>query len=733
MGTVVSRVLDDKKIPNSILTGGLLAVTKDQNIPDTVLDELGGSVALRAEQMYLYGKQQYTHGLPSGQFYSAFQGRAEVEAVLSTLHGSPVHVEYSHYQPPNMQHTGWMKLIRDHGYDPATNLLGTLSTVKGWEVYLEDMTLVIPDSLLAKYSLAALEQWGSPATAGYAYSREETTALNVLLQHTPITADTSAVTPFIKVDYSWMVDGVSGFYRGSFTMSVEEFTDTADHFQAKYLIGGETKYWLYKGGAGTYPTLDNLYSKPAVVNGQFFPFGYFRYNKTSEISNKNTASYKTGKKLVKYLGMSFDAVSEAIDKNPNIADVEQAMLIMAVPANSTNPMELRYLFKFFDALFASNGKQYSTPEALSIAQRFGNGSDFSRGALVIQDTRFKMALSNDGVTKRHKVGSIGKIGTHSFLLVSRYGVVNYTDGNGNTGQETITIKTHTYRKQVSNTIYEEIQVASLQMLYFVYGQYITGGEGNSTILMVPIDRSITQTYSLPDKEALYSRAMHYVFNSRVVTEVKWYQSDFFQLFILFVAVVMAFVTMGASLLALSTAVVTGVGLSAAVYTVVTKLLIGLVMGQLFKIAAKAIGIEAALVIAVIAAIAGGYMEFADVNIAGAPWANQLLNLATGLAKASSEVLADMFKDLAQQFSDFAGLSDAAGKELATANKLLENNNYLSPIVIFGEQPNDFYNRTIHSGNVGINAIGAISLYVDTALTLPKLAETLGESPYGIND
>jgi hypothetical protein len=62
--------------------------------------------------------------------------------------------------------------------------------------------------------------------------------------------------------------------------------------------------------------------------------------------------------------------------------------------------------------------------------------------------------------------------------------------------------------------------------------------------------------------------------------------------------------------------------------------------------------------------------------------------------------------------------------LKTANNLLEGNNLLSPFIIFGENPSDYYERTVHSGNIGAHTIETISSYVDTALTLPSLNTTL---------
>ena len=93
-------------------------------------------------------------------------------------------------------------------------------------------------------------------------------------------------------------------------------------------------------------------------------------------------------------------------------------------------------------------------------------------------------------------------------------------------------------------------------------------------------------------------------------------------------------------------------------------------------------------------------------------------------------MGEKFDALRNDYSNFNSLVSSSNESLAAANKLLEQNPYITPLTIFGESPGDFYNRTVHSGNVGVIGLGAISSYVDNALTLPKLNDTLGEYSYG---
>ena len=58
--------------------------------------------------------------------------------------------------------------------------------------------------------------------------------------------------------------------------------------------------------------------------------------------------------------------------------------------------------------------------------------------------------------------------------------------------------------------------------------------------------------------------------------------------------------------------------------------------------------------------------------------------------------------------------------LEDAEKMLEPTARLSPFIIFGESPDEFYNRTIHTGNIGTLGLAAVSSFVENKLRLPDL-------------
>jgi hypothetical protein len=730
-GTSISRVIKDDKLPKSVKSGVLKALFENGGVPEYLLEELINSVGVRAERMYTYGRDHYAHGLPSGQFTIAAENIEDVVGtVLSGIESLPVEIDYIHHGPANNLHVGWVKLIADHGYNPATNVLGGLSMSTGFTVYLDDMVVLVPEALLPTVEPETLQLWGVAARAGYTPERTEgTPATQSMVLPSPVQGDAAIANEIVRVSYIW--ENAGALHRGTFDIAMTGFDDALDYFQVRYHMGPLVRYWIYEDGIGTHPTLDALFDHPPITGGSFFPFAYFRYNRVSELADTGTESYRTSKRLVKYLGMDYDQIAEAIDSNPNIGQVEQAMLMLAVPANTTDPIEQRYLWDFFNSLFEASSLDYryrSEEDAANYALSQEQKGLKSPG-IVIQDARFKMSLDNQGVYKRRKPGVIGAVGAHSSSVSTQLLPYTITVDSEVTYEATINvaITSHFYRRQVSVGYYDEIQVVQLRTLFHILGNYTSIGDGDDDrILLIPIDKAITQDYSIPDRETLYSRSLHFVFNSLVVTNVRWYQSDLFQFVLLIVAVVITASSWGSDGgSAIGAALAVGDYILAA--TLIFNAIVNfLVVRQLFKLFVKAVGIRAAFVIAIIAAVFG----IADANnfgsVAGAPYAGELLMVSSGITTGIGTKLQGDYQALLEESRELEKIQKEQLKLLDTAKELLENNSILSPFVIFGEKPDDFYNRTAHSGNIGVVGIDAISSFVDISLRLPELNDTLGE-------
>ena len=744
VGATVSRVISDDLLPNSIHTGMAKGLFGEGGIIENVLEDVVSSVGVKAERMYRYGQTGYVNGCPQSTMLNAASGKDVVHGVIDQIAGGATTLEYYTLGRINNLHAGWQALVNEHGYNQTTNILGGLTAEKGVNVYLKDMVVVVVEVTTEELSNGSLELWGTPANAGM--QPKQAIYLRGVLplgKATPIQIDPSAGQDHVRVVYAWeeviakMTEGVTiqikSMKEGSFTIPLAGYNTNADYFQAKYVLGETIGYFTYMQGQGTYPEIDAVFQPDYLGGGSYFPIGYFRFLKRNMIADKTAAEYKSSKKLMKYLGLDFDAVSESVIANPDINDVEAAMVMLAVPANTSDPLEQRYLYEYFRRLYYTSGAvglPYSSTANTILSFMKQPPPDTT---IVIQDAKFKMALSFTGIYKKTVVGAIGAIKSHASgraweshdTKVTEY-VMN-ENGIEYPREYTVTYSKpyHYYQRQITKDLFEEIRIYELKMTYHVWDHFTVIGDESDKVLMIPLDHAITEKYTILEREELYSRSMHFVFTSLKVVKVRWYQQEWFGIVLMIAAVVISAMTGfadGGTLAALVAGTMTVTQFIIAVAIGVIKML---VVREAFKLFVKAVGIEAAMVLAVVAAVAAGYDAYNAGSLQGAPWATDLLKLSTGLSGGVSGVMDEKMAALRGESEKFQLFVEESQKELEEAQSLLGSPNALAPLVIWGESPDEYYQRTIHSGNIGVLAIDAIHNYVDTALTLPKFSDSIG--------
>ena len=730
VATQVSRVVEDASIQGTTQSATIKAIFNDGSIPDYLLEDLIAGIGSKAEKMYRYARDNYTYGLPSGELYSATQGRAQAEATIEAFEGQQVFIEYSYFGAPNLLHIGWKKLVENYAYNTNTNEIASLTTTKGTTVWLKDMVVVVPTSQYQQLDVLQLEQWGIAARSGYTPERLVNAAnFMELIEPSPLVVSNTASQPYLLVSYVWQttVNGVLQLNESSFNIVVSDYVFTDDYFQVKYKKGTVTKYWMYKNKSGTYPALDAVFVDGTAQAGSYFPFTYFRFGKASTTSDITSAAYQTSAKMLKILGMDYAAVANGINQNPSIADVEQAMMIFAVPDTSTNQVECMYLFDYFDNLYdvyGSGSSQILDTATHKLVKLSGvNGRSNIAHTQVIKDKKFKMAFTVGPIYKRVVAGSIGAVGTYQSLLTTENVSQSFSDGEGGTYISSVPITVNKYRHQIMDGAYEEIVVTDLKMTYYIYGNYTTTGDDASAILLVPLDRAITQHYSLPEREELYARSLHFVFNSVTTVTIKWYQSGWFKTFMIVLAIYITVQSGGSDG---GKAMAAALGLQGAAATIAIVMFDLIVMGAVysgvFRLFVKMLGKDVAQLVAIAAMVYAGYQVSAN-GIKGAPYAGDLLILSNGLQSA---VIRANLGDLLEEQKSFESFAKEESDRLENAQKLLETKSVLNPMVIFGEKPEEYFNRTVHYGNIGTLGITAISSFVDMALTLPKVHDSLGE-------
>jgi len=267
VGTTVTRVIEDNMLPNSVKLGALTAIIKNRDIVDNVMEELLGSVASKGRNYYNYGKNHYSNGLPLGYPATSVIGAAEVEAVLEDeIEMAEVVMSYSFFGSLNYYHLANKRILEDYGYDAGTKELPVLTTLKGFTVILYYVSLVMSTAMFDAMSDEALRN-----LEGYTQIRIDegvtTVGLEITYRWTEVVP--AHPNPDILIPHTETLSITTD-------LTVVGYDSAADYFHAQYVVGGLTKYFEYKKGAGTYTTLDGLFDTPPIEAGTYFPWMHLR-------------------------------------------------------------------------------------------------------------------------------------------------------------------------------------------------------------------------------------------------------------------------------------------------------------------------------------------------------------------------------------------------------------------------------------------------------------------------
>jgi len=221
-----------------------------------------------------------------------------------------------------------------------------------------------------------------------------------------------------------------------------------------------------------------------------------------------------------------------------------------------------------------------------------------------------------------------------------------------------------------------------------------------------------------------------VVNSLVITSVAWYEQTWFKYLMFFVVAIVIAVTAQPWLAELATAAAAGTKalLMYVLQTVFQALVIQVVMGYV----AEVIGPEWLAIIGLIAGMyalsgPGGSMSFAGSTM---PTAEFCLKVSSVLFSAADRNITKQIGEAAEDYDDFLDDSKEKTKELEVAQELLANplmDDAFSLIFAQSQKfsqypmndPTEFYDLTIHTGNIGTLTLDTVSAFVSVKTKLPE--------------
>lgn len=743
VNVTVQPVFEEGQIPTSALNGIIKGILDDSDIVPSMLNELTQCMGIRAmSAMYHIEQQGYNPGIPSAQVISYISAKSEVIEAIEANIGKSITPEYYYMGPLNSMHYGWQYCHDALGYNAETNELTVLSAQVGQKCYLTDMVATYLkrdyDWMVESNDMGMLDQLGPSPRSGFRPSAPFNTlsGMGVYAAQPAYEVSDVATDDYITLSYEFQDESGSFVTRGQI-ITMSQFDNIADFHMCRYKdSSGKIGFFTYLQGSGTYPAIDQALALEHQPLGTYFPWCYFRLfgQPAKEFEVPDTV-----KQMIDWcdkLGVSYDKLYDGVAADPNVDDVEQSLLLMAITPGNTNQSCREYLFKHFAALHSN-----SLPQAALDPTLVGKLETFTSSPSQmqhIQDNRFAMSFQFSGITRRRVPGKVGRKNTYNsyFGQMSQSNHVFMTQGSGGVGvsSTTSTQPGWVYQYQVLDSVYEEIIVYGLRVNYEVHGKKGFAAGADQPELLIPVDRAIAKTMSVPSREQLLCRALTLMVNTVIITKTPWYASAGFKIILLVVAVVVTLLSGGTAWQSIVAAASIGVG--ALAITVLTIIVQAVVLSYGVKLFAKLVGPELALVIAVVAVAYGNSM--AATSQASAAWADNLISFGTALVKEGGTLqqqqLTKEMEELlanAESFSAWAedqmdGLGDKMA-ELGLNPAIVGLEAFdvvkMGPQLVLGEEPGNYYQRTVHSGNVGPLAYTMTENYVSAKLTLPTFNQT----------
>jgi hypothetical protein len=749
VNVTVQKIFEERLIPKSALQGIVKGITAEGDINEYIMEELAGSIGIKVNTGFSWAKQNnYATGIPKAAIVSNITARDAVMRLIAVNEGGTISPHYYRFGPMNSLHYGWTWLVNTHQYNTETNELVGLSTSTGFKCYLKDMRATYTqesyDFMVQTNDMGVLEQLGPSPQSGWTPSNPFTALKPLGIgEYAPQPAyevSATAVEDYVTVTYEF-VDANKNIVVRGLTVPIEGIAEQGDYHQVRYTRpNGKDAFFTYLNGAGTYPALDAIFQLELGEGfGEYYPWIYYRVRDQNVTKESMPAIYKSCKGFAKFLGVNYDQMLDAVTQDPDVDDVAQCLLQVAVHPGEQDKACLEYLFKHFTLMYENSLSQIQIADNLS--EKFQAFSTSPSQIQFISDNEFGQTLQYSGISKKRVPGSIGKVGTYTgtygvvpitaqnFMQITPTGTAMAVQSNGQPA--------YIYRRQVLDSMYEEIAVYGLRIDYKVHYKKGFGASGTDPELLVPIDRNIMRTISVSNREQVICRSMHMLVNTVQVVKTKWYQSGVFKWVMIIVAIVITIFTAGSAWQTIVAAA--ALGTTALVITIVSMIINAIIVQLAIKLFVKKFGPEIGLIAAVAAMAYGAYSGFGAP--ANSTWGESLIAVGNGLARQSTAALGKMVEDVQDEIMDFQEWSSGQFDSLKEQRDQLGLNPQfqgldgldliaLVPDTIFGETPQDYYSRTVHSGNIGATSYELIEYYHSYALQLPKLTDVEGDFDNG---
>lgn len=734
--------------------------TSTRSLADYLVEGRQSTIIAKLKRAHRMSKSDtYAMGEVKGNYqFKPTKERLNTQLVstLDTILGFTPDIVYQEFGKANYYHIAKYTLQEYYGYNPVTNEVLNESDRIGKNVFLKDIVIELNQNTVDLSDQIQLVFQGPAATSGYTPFRLSLPRPHTQIQVTSAIPDSKCtfvlchaddsgkeVTYNITMGYSNYVspndslsgvideDTVLGTNPNVIAPSVPAPTTDADYVMAYYTYTRNDKeyaeYFTYRTGTNLIAKLEEVVETVEKV-GIYPPRLYARMRGTNYVKySEDTEEYKAMNKYGKLLGLKWKGWVEEVHENMSgLEYVREIFLTFGLEANSKNKLIHQYLYHYFDTAYRGLPNKYVSTYAgdtttfggfrgpygyvpsITVREELSLPTGAKQGTTIqLKDSLHTSGIAFDAIAKQTLQGTIAEVGKYTFTYTNRV---------------------HTYYYQETESTYTAISVYNLQSADMMDGNHWFTPSGDSEDLIVPLDLAITANLASVELEKLYAMAMQLVVNTYQKVKKKWYESGIFKFVMFVIAVVITVFFPPAGVAALSaTAVLVGIGMAIGISVAIRllqKLVISLgISSTIFQVIM--------VILAVAAAVYGGYLNITNTTgVAGMTASNLMLVSNAAYAMANAGQQAALIKAMNQYQQSVLDLQarDESLKEKVEALGLLQVPTpevmiFLPPVSLdirLGEEPEDYYEKSIHNVNVGTYVYDYIESYVDINTMLPDL-------------
>lgn len=360
-------------------------------------------------------------------------------------------------------------------------------------------------------------------------------------------------------------------------------------------VRSRPKFWMYQIGLGTYPVLDSWLADENLES-PYYPSIPVRVNNVdfTDDAHQDTDLYKTGKRMLRRVGIDIDDIAESVNDNEDIDDIDYCYVVFGVSLNAGSQECKRYLYRFFEHLYTISTVDQTTFDAWSPASKItGPNNVLKIFSTENRDRHHDIELQWNYINQTLEVGTVFPGAKPGDVFVGMAGDQSVIDISFN---NTVELSILMVRRQVDADTYTQFEISGLTFENFVYkgkSVHISAFEAltdeDEEGFIIPLNYQIIRNTPMVELTDLSYQCNHLVFNCYKIVKEKWYQTGLFKIVMIIIAIIIIVVTWGtgtpaaASMLA---AVFVGAGISVTMAIVLAATIYVLGMMILMNIIAK---------------------------------------------------------------------------------------------------------------------------------------------------